>query len=462
MVSSRLTPPAPRAPSPADRDLLLTLLNPHREFLRGRGVELPGPGEPVPLDRVLEVLAVAGPAAPPGLADALRALADANPGPPVGGVPPGGAGLAANNLEQFWAALDAQPELAAGSGVWRQILGREFDLAGPFLRLRPGGGDEYEVNRGRLADAVGVALGVARDGEVGPEAGAATHLGRFSPGSGAGYGVFLSFPTPAEDLHVVAAGLVARGQAPLVLLAPTRRWAPRQLDPVLRRTGSLLVPLAAAVFAAGPGRLCPLCPLGAAVAWATGAGGDPPERAGGTAGNVIRRQGEFWLVTYVGRAVALRDSLGVRYLARLIAAKGRGVWAADLRAGARGGPAVEPFRGVEALDGRGFAECRKGERDLLAEVEEARRCGDAARVEFLQGEINALTEYVGAARGLRGRVRRVGDKSTSVRTSVKNAIDLVVRKLLAEHPDLARHLEDSIRTGESVCYDPRPDVHWEL
>src|SRR5262245_18651110 len=99
MVSSRITPPAPRAPSPADNNHLLTLLAPHREFLRGRGVELPGPGEPIPIDQALEALAAAGPAAPPGLADALRGVPDASPGPPGSGVPPGGAGLAANNLE---------------------------------------------------------------------------------------------------------------------------------------------------------------------------------------------------------------------------------------------------------------------------------------------------------------------------------------------------------------------------
>ena len=86
---------------------------------------------------------------------------------------------------------------------------------------------------------------------------------------------------------------------------------------------------------------------------------------------------------------------------------------------------------------------------------------DPARVEVLRGEFDTLTVAAENERALGKRVRRIGTESTSVRTSVKNAIDLVVEKVRDHHPDLARHLELAIQTGAVLCYDPSPDVDWE-
>jgi hypothetical protein len=100
-------------------------------------------------------------------------------------------------------------------------------------------------------------------------------------------------------------------------------------------------------------------------------------------------------------------------------------------------------------------------RELTADIERARLNNDLGRAEVLQKEFHALTELARGERGLKGRVRRLGAETTSLRTSIKNAIDLVVEKIRGRHPELARHLEGAIQTGAVLRYDPSPDVEWE-
>jgi hypothetical protein len=48
--------------------------------------------------------------------------------------------------------------------------------------------------------------------------------------------------------------------------------------------------------------------------------------------NVLRRDGEYWTVAYAGLVVTLRDSKGLRDLARLVDSAGREIHVLDLAA----------------------------------------------------------------------------------------------------------------------------------
>ena len=77
-------------------------------------------------------------------------------------------------------------------------------------------------------------------------------------------------------------------------------------------------------------------------------------------------------------------------------------------------------------------------------------------------KLHELAEQLQSAKGFGDRKRRVGDESTSMRTSVKNAIHRLLEILQERHPSLKHHLDTSIRTGASLCYDPHPDIDWDL
>jgi len=105
--------------------------------------------------------------------------------------------------------------------------------------------------------------------------------------------------------------------------------------------------------------------------------------APGVSGNLSSREGEFWTVRYDGSVVRLKDTKGLRLLARLLAGPGREFHAADLEAAdsraERPTPYVAPSGAGELpvrpdlgdvgelLDARAKAACRA----RLDELEEA-------------------------------------------------------------------------------------------
>ncbi|MGH7857615.1 MAG: hypothetical protein ACREQY_09815, partial [Candidatus Binatia bacterium] len=52
--------------------------------------------------------------------------------------------------------------------------------------------------------------------------------------------------------------------------------------------------------------------------------------------NAFRRQGDYWIISYRGHTVRLRDAKGLRYLARLIRHPGRELHVMELAAEADG------------------------------------------------------------------------------------------------------------------------------
>jgi len=64
------------------------------------------------------------------------------------------------------------------------------------------------------------------------------------------------------------------------------------------------------------------------------------------------------------------------------------------------------------------------------------------------------------ATGLGGRPRRSGSPAEKARVNVTRTIRHAIGELASRAPDLATHLEESIVTGISCCYEPRVDIIW--
>ncbi|AWM36956.1 hypothetical protein GobsT_51640 [Gemmata obscuriglobus] len=360
-------------------------------------------------------------------------------------------------LTRFWDAADALPELATALTDWGRRLGPEFDLVRPFLRLAPSGASradpderEHEVDAPALAGAVADALGLRREPARDP-APRAAHVGPLTGAAGARYTCFLVLTGTVAAARALAPHLGTGGDGPPLLLCTSRVVA---ADPALRRDGRGAVPLAAAVAAAGPGRLRPVSPLEAALAWAAQVA--RPRAGDWQPRNALWHGGGAWSVTFAGKTALLGDRIGLWYVARLIQAKRRHIRAAELRDVVRGRASPAPYRGDTAADDERVS------RELADEIARARGDHDWARVERLQDQFHAIVGRAHAHRGPGRRGRRLGDESTSLRTSVKNAIDHVIGALERPLPELARHLHASIETGAELRYAPVPDVEWEV
>jgi hypothetical protein len=203
-----------------------------------------------------------------------------------------------------------------------------------------------------------------------------------------------------------------------------------------------------------------------------------PSEAGSAqsdAGNVFRREGDYWLVVFEGQIVRLRDMKGVRYLGRLLADPGREFHVVDLAGVEQVGPGettvfAEPgWRFPDAgdagemLDPRAKEAYRRRLTEIESDLEEARTLGDASRMAQANTERDFLVNELSRAVGLGGRDRRAGSAAERARASVTRAVRHAMGRIRAQHPPLGAHLERTIRTGTYCTYlpDPRVPVAWK-
>jgi tetratricopeptide (TPR) repeat protein len=190
----------------------------------------------------------------------------------------------------------------------------------------------------------------------------------------------------------------------------------------------------------------------------------------------LRREGEYWSLTFDGRTVRVRDVKGMRYLAALVAAPGREIHVLDLVAAERGWTAdsdgaAESLGGVASQGDAGAildTRAKEAYRRRLAEIEEeiitARVVGDIARESQAETERDFLIRELSRAVGLGGRDRRMGSPSERARVSVTRALRSALARIRAHDAPLADHLDRCVRTGTYCAYlpDPRAPVVWQV
>ncbi len=196
----------------------------------------------------------------------------------------------------------------------------------------------------------------------------------------------------------------------------------------------------------------------------TGAGATAPEPGGA---NVFRREGEVWRLVHAGREVRLRDSKGLRDLARLLAEPGRPFPAVELagaigpaRANVAADGLYEPGDLGELIDATARDAYRRRLADLDEEIDDADRAADTARSSRAIAEKDALVAQLSAAYGLGGRPRRAGDPAERARQTVTARVRDAISRVEAVHPDLGRHLRRSVRTGRTCAYEPDSPIEW--
>lgn len=193
-----------------------------------------------------------------------------------------------------------------------------------------------------------------------------------------------------------------------------------------------------------------------------------------TGKGVFRRDGEYWTVEFGGKTVQIRDSKGMRHLARLLAEPGRELHALDLaRQDAASPPlpsgsvaelSADPLAGAgPPLDAEAKAAYRRRLEDLQADVDEADAFNDPERGARARQEIEFLTDELAGAVGLGGRDRDAASSAERARISVTRAIRSSLARIAEQSPDLGRHFEATIRTGTFCSYnpDPRVPMSWE-
>jgi AAA ATPase domain len=168
-------------------------------------------------------------------------------------------------------------------------------------------------------------------------------------------------------------------------------------------------------------------------------------------------EGATWAVTFAGSTRRLRDSKGVRDLAVLLARPDSEVHCLELAGGNDVGADTGP-----ALDTRARREYEERIRELQGDIDEARDANDFVRAERAEAELDALVQQLTTAFGLGGRSRQTGSAAERARSTVTSRIRAAIKQSRDAHPDLARHLENSVHTGVWCAYRPERPITWQV
>jgi tetratricopeptide (TPR) repeat protein len=165
-------------------------------------------------------------------------------------------------------------------------------------------------------------------------------------------------------------------------------------------------------------------------------------------------EGEVWVCECEGRTFRLRDSRGMRMLARLVAERGREIHVLDLMGADRADQPVDSGDSGEALDERARREYRRRLECLREQVEEAEGRHDLAAAELAREELEHLTQELSRAFGLGGRARRAGSNVERARVNVQRRLKHALERIARECPAAGKHLSWAIRTGSFCSYRP--------
>ena len=199
-----------------------------------------------------------------------------------------------------------------------------------------------------------------------------------------------------------------------------------------------------------------------------------PSAAAGGFSACLRKDGEYWSISYGGDNFLLRDSKGLQHLARLLASPGNEQHVLDLARGDDGGtrkrPAVEDGFETAAtedagaiLDPAAKAAYKDRLEDLRAELEEAQEWADEGRIARARQEIEFIAAELAAAVGMGGRDRKAASTTERARLNVTRSIRSAIDRIGEHSSTLGDHLSATVKTGTFCAYvpDPRSPISWD-
>ena len=180
---------------------------------------------------------------------------------------------------------------------------------------------------------------------------------------------------------------------------------------------------------------------------------EPAQRA------TLRPEGSAWHVGFNGTSVHMPDMKGLWYLRELVSRPRAPMLAISLVAAPAEGPVPVSDAGP-MLDRQALRQYRKRLAELDEALDDAEASHDVARHAKRSAEREALLKELARATGLGGKPRRLGSPTERARLNVTRTIRYAIAHLATTLPELAAHLDESLATGASCCYEPRANVVW--
>jgi predicted ATPase len=174
---------------------------------------------------------------------------------------------------------------------------------------------------------------------------------------------------------------------------------------------------------------------------------------------MLRPEGGTWHIAFNGTDIHVPDLKGLWHLRELVGRPHQPVPALALIGGSSDEPIPRADTGP-VLDREALRQYRRRLAELDDELDAAAVRGDATRQATCSAERDALIGELKRATGLGGRPRRSGSPAEKARVNVTRTIRHAITDLATRAPELAAHLDESIVTGVSCCYEPAADIAW--
>jgi len=181
---------------------------------------------------------------------------------------------------------------------------------------------------------------------------------------------------------------------------------------------------------------------------------------------IFRLEGEIWTLSYGGKTVQIGAMRGLGYLATLLSVPNREIHATELVRPPSARATAPTLRAASTLgdagpllDARSHAAYRQRLARITEEIEDAERAGDLGRLQRARNERRMFVEELQRA----DQGRRAGSHAERARITVAKGLTRAFARIRIVHPELAKHLEATVRRGYVCVYmpDPRTPIRWE-
>ncbi|MEO5899221.1 MAG: hypothetical protein ABIR68_03690, partial [Ilumatobacteraceae bacterium] len=164
---------------------------------------------------------------------------------------------------------------------------------------------------------------------------------------------------------------------------------------------------------------------------------------------------DLWTITFGGRTVRVRHSVGLDHLAALLSAPRHERHVLELSGGQAAGDRT--VAGTEVLDDDAKRAYRSRIAQLQDVLDDFDARGDVERSERAQVELERVVNELRRAMGLGGRDRSLGDVTERARAAVTKALRTAIRRVGERQPIIGEHLSTHVRTGIFCSYQGPDD-----
>ncbi len=166
--------------------------------------------------------------------------------------------------------------------------------------------------------------------------------------------------------------------------------------------------------------------------------------------------GEIWQLEYMKESTVLKDAKGLHDIAKLLQQPEKQIHCTELMG------SVLDSDGTELIDKQALKDYKSRILSLQADIADAEEMGLAIKVDTLREEYEKLLKHLSEATGIANKPRNTGSTLEKARSAVTWRIRSAIKKIEKAHPQLAKHLSNSIKTGTFCSYAPESPHQWSI